>query len=507
MTRLTASQTISRVVDNGTWACWDTPLPLPAVDAAYAASIRRARQQAGTDEAVVTGAGQVGGKPVALIVGEFDFLGGSIGLATAHRIIDALRRATAERLPVMMLPVSGGTRMQEGTPAFVQMLRITESVNAHKAAHLPYLVYLRNPTTGGVFASWGSLGHVTLAEPGALVGFLGPRVFHALNGEAFPSGIQTSENLHAHGLIDDVVPIDGLANYLDRLLGLLTLPVAARVFSRNKLLQGNIDTGPAWNAVTASRDPKRHSVRELLDSAATELVELHGTGEGEFDNSTMLALTRIGGTACVLVGQDRRAQTPTGHLGPAALRTARRGMRLADELRLPLLTVIDTPGAALSKDAEERGLAGAIARCISDMLTLEVPTVAVLLGEGTGGAALALIAADTVIAAQHSWLAPLPPEGASAIMFGTTARAPEMASNQRIRAIDLLSDGLVDVIVSEEGGSDKENTGASFCLRMAASIETALEKQPAETYPSGTDLLLQRRRARLDSMGQVQLFA
>ena len=92
--------------------------------------------------------------------------------------------------------------MQEGTPAFVQMVRISAAVAAHKAAGLPYLVYLRHPTTGGVMASWGSLGHVTVAEPGALVGFLGPRVYEALYGRPFPEGVQTSENLYAHGIID-----------------------------------------------------------------------------------------------------------------------------------------------------------------------------------------------------------------------------------------------------------------------------------------------------------------
>ena len=92
--------------------------------------------------------------------------------------------------------------MQEGTAAFVQMVRISAAIAAHKKAGLPYLVYLRHPTTGGVMASWGSLGHVTVAEPGALVGFLGPRVYEALYGRPFPEGVQTSENLYAHGLID-----------------------------------------------------------------------------------------------------------------------------------------------------------------------------------------------------------------------------------------------------------------------------------------------------------------
>ena len=108
--------------------------------------------------------------------------------------------------------------MQEGTPAFVQMVRISAAVAAHRAAGLPYLVYLRHPTTGGVMASWGSLGHVTVAEPGALVGFLGPRVYEALYGRPFPEGVQTSENLYAHGIIDAVLPPEEIADILDRAL-------------------------------------------------------------------------------------------------------------------------------------------------------------------------------------------------------------------------------------------------------------------------------------------------
>ncbi len=146
-----------------------------------------------------------------MVACEFDFLAGSIGVAAAERITAAVERATAERLPLLASPSSGGTRMQEGTVAFLQMVKIAAAVELHKRAHLPYLVYLRHPTTGGVFASWGSLGHVTAAEPGALVGFLGPRVYEHLYGEPFPSGIQTAENLHRHGVIDGVVPLEAAA--------------------------------------------------------------------------------------------------------------------------------------------------------------------------------------------------------------------------------------------------------------------------------------------------------
>ena len=152
----------------------------------------------------------------------------------------------------------------------------------------------------------------------------------------------------------------------------------------------------------------------------------------------------------MLVGQDRRNQSPRHSMGPAALREARRGMRLAQELGLPLVTVIDTPGADLSPRAEEGALAGEIARCLADMSRLTVPTVAVLLGQGCGGGALALLPAPRVIAAEHAWLSPLPPEGASAIVYHDTDHAPLLAERQRISAFDLFDDGIVHAVVPEE---------------------------------------------------------
>ena len=183
-----------------------------------AANWRKAEAATGLDESVITGEGLVFGRRVAVVACEFDFLAGSIGVAAAERITAAVQRATAERLPLLASPSSGGTRMQEGTVAFLQMVKIAAAVELHKRAHLPYLVYLRHPTTGGVFASWGSLGHITVAEPGALIGFLGPRVYEHLYGEPFPSGIQTAENLQRHGVIDAVIPLDSLRSVLDRAL-------------------------------------------------------------------------------------------------------------------------------------------------------------------------------------------------------------------------------------------------------------------------------------------------
>ena len=195
-----------------------------AADDAYRRDLEAASAATGLDESVLTGEGTVFGRRVAMVACEFDFLAGSIGVAAAERITAAVQWATAEGLPLLASPSSGGTRMQEGTVAFLQMVKIAAAVELHKRAHLPYLVYLRHPTTGGVFASWGSLGHVTAAEPGALVGFLGPRVYEHLYGEKFPAGIQTAENLQRHGVIDGVVPLDALRSTLDRTLKVVADP-------------------------------------------------------------------------------------------------------------------------------------------------------------------------------------------------------------------------------------------------------------------------------------------
>lgn len=159
-------------------------------------------------------------------------------------------------------------------------------------------------------------------------------------------------------------------------------------------------------------------------------------------------------------------------MGPGALREARRGMRLAVELGLPLLTVIDTPGAALSPEAEEGGLAGEIARSLADLVSLEAPTLCLMLGQGNGGGALALLPADRVVAAQHAWLSPLPPEGASAIVHRDTDHAPEMARAQRIRAVDLREAGVVDRIIAEH--PDAADEAEAFCLRVGAVLEQEL---------------------------------
>jgi acyl-CoA carboxylase subunit beta len=477
VTSLDARALRDLVLDPGSWKSWDSPVPVGDVPESYAAELARAAERTRQDESIATGEGHLRGRRVAVIAGEFGFLAGSIGVAAAERLIAAVERATEEGLPLLAAPVSGGTRMQEGTVAFLQMIGITAAIARHKEAGLPYLVYLRHPTFGGVLASWGSLGHVTIAEPGASIGFLGPRVYEALYGEPFPEGVQTAEHLAEHGLIDAVVPHEEIAEVADRALRVLAarqtwhrdVADAERPTPEDGTEAGlggadGTDGRSAWEVVTASRREDRPGVRRLLRTAATDVVGLSGTGAGEKDPGLLLALARFGGAPCVVLGQDRRGQSLSAPLGPAALREARRGMRLAAELRLPLVTLIDTPGAALSKEAEEGGLAAEIARCLEDMVVLRAPTLAVLLGQGTGGGALALAPADRVLAAANGWLGPLPPEGASAIVYRTVDRADEMAAAQGVRATDLWRAGIVDRVVPER--PDAADEPVEFCRRL-----------------------------------------
>ncbi|MCU1518036.1 MAG: acetyl-CoA carboxyl transferase [Pseudarthrobacter sp.] len=469
---LNAAQLLDAVVDPGTFASWDTPAEEPQVSEAYGRDLAKARERSGTDESVITGSGLIRGHRVAVIVSEFAFLAGSIGHAAAQRIVSAVERATAEGLPLLAGPASGGTRMQEGTLAFLSMVKITGAVRAHRQAGLPYLVYLRHPTTGGVMASWGSLGHINVAEPGALLGFLGPRVYEALYGEAFPDGVQVAENLFSKGLVDAVVQPSELAEIIGRALDILAAKPSAGPVPKPSTLAVRPAAVDAWTSIGISRQPRRPDLRQLLRYGADDALPLNGTGQGEKDPGLLLALARFGGQSCIVLGHARPLRRDAAGMGPGSLREARRGMKLAEELHLPLLTVIDTAGAALSQEAEEGGLAGEIARSLHELIGLESPSVSVLLGQGAGGGALALLPADRTIAAQHSWLSPLPPEGASAIVHRTTEFAPQMADAQGVNVAALHANGLVDHIVDERPDASLEPR--EFCARMAQAIEYEL---------------------------------
>ncbi|MER8101263.1 carboxyl transferase domain-containing protein [Kitasatospora sp. NPDC094016] len=476
---MTARQLIGLLVDPDGFQGWDEPPAGPPADPGYRASLDRARARTGLDEAVLTGAGLVGGRPVALVASEFGFLGGSIGVATAERITRAVERATAERLPLLALPVSGGTRMQEGSSAFLCMLRITAAVQAHRAAGLPYLTYLRNPTMGGVFASWGTLGQLVFAEPGARLGFLGPRVYEELRGVELPPDVQRAETLAGRGLVDAVVPPEDLRELVRRTLAVLatTAPAPGRADTAGTSTpdpspapDGAAEHPDAWDSVRRTRRPDRPGTRELLRHTAEELVLLDAPGGR--GGALVRALAVLGGRPVLVVGQQRQTPEHERPFTAADLRAVRRTARVAEQLGLPLVTVVDTAGAELSAQAELDGIAVEIAHCLTTLLALRTPVLAVLLGQGSGGGALALLPADRVLAAGHAWLAPLPPEGASAIVHRDGGHAAELARSQGIGAGHLAEVGLVDEVVEER--PDAADEPEAFCARLGRAVGAAL---------------------------------
>lgn len=488
--QLNARDLFALVCDDGTFISWDAPLPRVPCAPAYAAELERARVRADTDEAVLTGEALIAGHRVALMACEFGFLGGSIGRDSARRLIAAIERATAEDLPLLASPASGGTRMQEGTAAFVAMIGISDAIARHKAARLPYLVYLRHPTTGGVMSSWASLGHITVAEPRALLGFLGPRVHEAITGKRLPEGVQRAENLYAHGLVDAVVSPRALPRLVARALSVLTAPHPASLVSEPSYPAQQPST--AWGAITRSRNPARPGVHGLLHHVATDMLQLNGTGQGQAGHGMLLALARIGDAPCVVIGHNRHPRQRGKPFGPAALRQAQRGIRLSSELGLPLVSIIDTPGAELSRAAEEGGLAGQIGRSLAELVRLESPTVSVLLGEGTGGGALASLPADIVLCARHGWLSPLPPEGAAEILLRDPSRAVEVSENLGITATALRNAGIIDRIIPEfEDAADEPQ---AFCARVGNEIQWALTALSKTSLPERLAVRLNRYR-------------
>jgi acyl-CoA carboxylase subunit beta len=502
-----ATDRVALVADANSLEVWDDDVvsrdPLRFRDTRpYAERLAAARAAVGRPEAVLTGLVTLAGQPLVVVAGEFGFLGGSIGTATGERVVRAIERARARRLPVLILPASGGTRMQEGTLALMQMAKIAAAVRRLLDAGLTYIAYLTHPTTGGVLASWGSLGVVTFAMPGALIGFGGPRVVEMLTGARLPEGVQRAEHLLAHGLVDDVVAPGELRERVRRVLAVTNAPPEPPPAEAPAADRGPAPpvTGDAWASVLHARDPGRPAAVELMRAWTSDITLLRGDGAGGGDDpACVIALGRVRAIPCVVVAQHRdREAHGASRMGPAGFRKARRAMALAEQLRLPLVTIVDTPGAEMSVAAEEGGLSGEIARCLATLSALRVPTVAVLAGEGGSGGALALLVADRVVCGEHGYLAAIAPEGASAILYRSPDHAAELAAAQGGSSWELERFGIVDVVVPERPAADREP--AAFAERLGDAVEAELRSLLAQE----PEARLARRERRYRSIGNPE---
>ncbi|MBV8296314.1 MAG: acetyl-CoA carboxylase carboxyl transferase subunit beta [Acidimicrobiia bacterium] len=374
----------------------------------------------------------------AFIEGRFEVMGGSMGAAHGEKVVRAYRRATDERLPMVVLPASGGARMQEGMVSLIQMARTSSAAVAYGRAGLLSLALMRSPTTGGVFASYASLADVRAAEPGATIGFAGPRVVELTTGTRLPEGSHTAESAYENGLIDAVTP-DG-ASWIEAGLGLRDAPLAPRrfggVFGQTTIK----DT--AWGEVERARLPFRASGIDWAARLCSSWTELRGV-----DPVIRAGLATIEGGRVVVVAMDRHAAD--GRPRAEGYRLAQRAVALAGRLSLPLLTFVDTPGADPSASSDADGVAGEIARTFAAMAELPSTSVSVCVGEGGSGGALALAHADRLLMQEHAVFSVIAPEGAAAILERDAAKAPQLAARLKLTSGDLLHLGIVDAIVPE----------------------------------------------------------
>lgn len=230
--RMAPEKRLQHMFDDGKWQ----PIEMPAVaddplkfrdQRRYSERLKEARQKTGRKDAVEAGFGQIDGMDAVIAVQDFAFMGGSLGMAAGEAIITALRAAIAHACPCVLFVASGGARMQEGILSLMQLPRTTVAVEELKEAGLPYIVVLTHPTTGGVTASYAMLGDIHIAEPGALIGFAGPRVIEQTIREKLPDGFQRAEYLEEHGMVDMVVARKDLRATISRLISMLAGKPAA----------------------------------------------------------------------------------------------------------------------------------------------------------------------------------------------------------------------------------------------------------------------------------------
>jgi acetyl-CoA carboxylase carboxyl transferase subunit beta len=436
----------------------------------YRDRLERARRETNLNEAVVTGTARINGRDCVLAVFDFNFLGGSMGSVVGEKVALALELAAERRFPFVSVVSSGGARMQEGMLSLVQMGKTTAAAMRLHQAGVPSITVLTNPTTGGVYASFASQGDFLFAEPGALIGFAGPRVIEQLTGEAPPAGTHTAEFLLEHGQLDGVVDRARLRGVLATLLQLFQAHGPAEIRgSQEPYRPPRVPPPSAWPEVQLARRNDRPTTADYIRRLMPQFVELRGDRVYGDDPAVIAGIGELAGMTVCAIGQERGHGDPLrngGRIRPEGFRKAARIMRLAAGLRFPLLTFIDTPGAHLDYESEARGLAGALSSCLANMSVLPVPVVSVVIGEGGSGPALALGVADRILMQEHAVYSVIAPEGAAAIVHRDAARAQDIADALKMTAYDCLVLGVVDGIVPEpENGAHLDPDYAALLLR------------------------------------------
>lgn len=503
---VTAWERVAQLLDEGSAVAVDVaPVqvdPIRFVDVIpYPERLAAARSRTGLDDAAITVRGTVGGHAAVVVVMDFRFLGGSLGAQVGEAVTAAAELARRARTPLIVFAASGGARMQEGAIALMQMARTAQAFAELDEAGVLTVSVITDPTYGGVAASFASLADVLIVEPGARMGFAGPRVIEQTIREQLPSGFQSAEFLLEHGLADAIVPRSTIRDVLIRFLASVGAPPALSRCGEGDegaVWVENPDSLPArdpWSVVRLARDVGRPTTTDYAQLLLEDFQELKGDRISGDSRAIVGGIGTLGGVPLVLVGHQKGHTTRElvshnfGMSAPDGYRKAARLMRLAEKLGLPVITLVDTPGAYPGVRAEENGQALAIAESQRLMSMLRVPVIAVVTGEGGSGGALALAVGNIVLMLANAWYSVISPEGCAAILWKTKAEAQRAAKALHLEAAELLRLGVVDGVVPEpDGGAQADPVEAAQMLRNA--LTTALARM---TLLSGDDLVRHRR--------------
>ena len=480
--RVKTNNRIRMVADPKTFEPWfeDMEVSNPLDFNGYEEKLAAARENTGLKEAVTVGRCKVFGDDIVLGVCDSRFMMSSMGHVVGEKITKAIERATELKLPVFIFCCSGGARMQEGIISLMQMAKTSAAIKKHGDEGLLYCSILTDPTTGGVTASFAMLGDVIMAEPGALIGFAGPRVIKQTIGQELPEGFQTAEFLVEHGFVDGIVERENLKKTIHFLInshqcagkkGYAHFGEEAADFqfalSENLKEQSwNATPRTAWEKVKAVRQVDRPSAVDYMNNIFDSFVEAHGD-RGFSDDKALIGGIGFIGKQPVTVIADLKgssfAECQERNFGmplPEGYRKAFRLMKQAEKFNRPIVSFVNTSGAFCGIEAEERGQGEAIARNLLEMSGLKVPVLCILIGEGGSGGALATAVGNEVWMMENATYSILSPEGFASILWKDSGRAQEASEVMNITAQDLKRLGVIERIVPEFGGADAQTTDA-----------------------------------------------
>ena len=462
--RMPAPERIGSIVDVDSFEAWDEGLESenPLGYKGYPEKVEMLKETTGLDEAVVTGKAVIEGMPVAIGVCDGRFLMASMGEVVGEKITRMVERATKEKLPVIIFTCSGGARMQEGIVSLMQMTKTSAALKRHSDAGLLYITVLTDPTTGGVTASFAMLGDIILAEPGALVGFAGPRVIEQTIGQKLPKGFQRSEFLKEHGFVDAIVERGKMREMLGKILKMHQIEAEMEEIhlsderEANETIQKSQEDEPeAWERVQISRRKDRPVAEDYIEALFPDFVEMHGDRYFADDEAVIGGLATFHGKPVTVIAQAKGRNTKEnirrnfGMPSPEGYRKALRLMKQAEKFHRPVICLVDTPGAFCGITAEERGQGEAIARNLYEMSALRTSILSIVIGEGGSGGALAMATSDEVWMLENSIYSILSPEGFASILWKDSTKAAKAAKVMRLTAKDLKEMGIIERVFAE----------------------------------------------------------